>query len=261
MDDGTKRRLEAYLCECIDNVLARKREEWDTDVPKVASFKPFHQAFLSRNMTKMADFERSFSTIMGLAFEGCAFIIAESRFETAEKQKETKGGIPTDTDAEIGRLVAEADKGNVFPNYESEVRRIVELARHDQSKLIEKSVISDLYVRDRDGNQAFFEMKTPKPNKEQCLNIIRKHLWIHCLVNQPFPRTRTCYGMSYNPYGEGNRYRYSFATKYLDFPRQVMLGRQFWDFLGGDNAYSELLQIFSHVGERKVVEIKRLIGE
>lgn len=114
-------------------------------------------------------------------------------------------------------------------------------------------------MQDKNGNEVFFEMKTPKPNKEQCLNITRRHLWIHSIKKQSFPKTKTYYAMSYNPYGEGNKYKHSFSTKYMDVQNQVLIGKQFWDFLGYEGTYEELLEIFSKVGIRKTVEIKKLM--
>ena len=262
LDDKTKNNLESYICECIDGLLNRKRQEFGSVKKTDASFKPFHMALLSDNLIRMADFERSFSTVMGLIFEGCARIIAETKFVVVKPQRNLTGNIPTKSNAEIDRVITEINKGNIFSNYEDEVRRIVEFTNHDSSADIEKSVITDLYVRDKNGDEVFFEMKTPKPNKEQCLNITRKHLWIHSIVRQSFPKTKTYYAMSYNPYGEeGNQYKHSFSTKYMDVKNQVLIGKPFWDFLGGKDTYEELLQVFSKVGVRKTVEIKKLVDK
>ncbi len=261
LDDKAKKNLESYICECIDDLLGRKQQEFGLAKKINAGFKPFHTALLSDDLIRMADFERSFSTCMGIIFEGCAKIIAETKFVTVEPQKTLIGHIPTNTNAEIDRVITEINKGNIFSNYEDEVKRIIEFAKLDGSKDVEKSVISDLYVKDEDGNETFFEMKTPKPNKEQCLNITRKHLWIHCIEKQSFPKIKTYYAMSYNPYGEGNEYKHSFSVNHLDVNGQTLIGRPFWDFLGGKGTYEELLQVFSKVGVRKTVEIKKLIDE
>lgn len=65
--------------------------------------------------------------------------------------------------------------------------------------------------------------------------------------------------MSYNPYEEGNKSKHSFSTKYMDVPNQVLIGKQFWDFLGYEGTCEELLEVFSKVGIKKTVEIKNLM--
>ncbi len=261
LDDKIRENIESYLCEVIDGLVIRKKKQWESQSSSIAGFKPFHKALLSDDIMMTADFERSFSTVMGIIFEGCASIIAESRFETVRKQNDLIGNIGTDTNAKIDEIITGINKGIIFSNYINKVSEMVEFAKNDKSNPIEKSVISDLYVRDSKDNQVFFELKTPKPNKEQCLNITRKHLWIHCIEKQSFPKTKTYYAMSYNPYGENNPYKHSFSTKYMNVENQVLIGKVFWDFIGGNNAYEELLTIFSKVGIRKTMEIKNLIDE
>ena len=262
LSNNTKNKLELYICECINKVLDRKKRQWSSPRPqKDANFKPFHIALLPDDLIRASNFERSFSTSMGLIFEGCARILAEQTFPIVKSQRNLTGRIPTKSNAEIDRVITEINKGNVFSNYETEVKRIVDFTKHDGSALIEKSVISDLYVQDKDGIETFFEIKSPKPNKEQCLNITRKHLWIHSIVKQTFPKTKTYFGIPYNPYGEGNPYKHSFSVKYLDIEHQVLIGKSFWDFVGGDGVYEELLQVFSTVGVKKMAEIKNLIDE
>ena len=47
---------------------------------------------------------------------------------------------------------------------------------------------------------------------------------------------------------------------FFDVDKEVIIGKEFWDFLGGENTYEEILEIFRLVGERKGKEItKRLI--
>lgn len=97
-----------------------------------------------------------------------------------------------------------------------EVKRIVDLVNRDTSNEISKNVISDLYVKDKDGNEVYFEIKSPKPNKDQCLKVTENHLLIHCMTRRHFPQVKTKYGMAYNPYGEGNKYNHNFSKTFLD---------------------------------------------
>ena len=254
--DEIKNELKNYLCDTMDNLLTRKQTE-ESEGKTDSSHKPFHAALLSNDMLKIADFERSFSTVMGGIFENCSSIIAKSRF-TVEPHKELVGNISTNTNAEIDKTITRINKGDIFENYIDEVNRIVDFARTDTSDPVEKSIISDLYLKDKQNNEIFFEIKSPKPNKEQCLNITRRHLWIHAIKKRMFPETRTYFAMAYNPYGNGS-YKHSFSVKYLDISNQVLIGKDFWDFLGGKDTYEELLEIFTSIGKTKTEHIRKVL--
>ena len=207
-------------------------------------------------MLEFTNFERSFSTVMGIIFENCSSIIAKSRF-TVIPQNKLVGTIPTNTNAEIDKITTRINNGDIFENYIDEVNRIVDFVSNDTSKLVEKSIISDLYLKDKQNNEVFIEIKSPKPNKEQCINVTRKHLCIHAIRRRVFPETKTYFGMAYNPYGNSS-YKHSFSVKYLDISNQVLMGKDFWDFLGGKDTYEELLRIFTDIGKIKSTDIRKM---
>lgn len=260
LSNSTQKELESYLCGWLDALLERKKAAPNsTDNASKAKVKPFHESLLPDIFVQMSDFERSFSTTLGTAFEGCAEIIARTKFQTVTSQHKTVGNVPKDTETEIGKILHELYQGRVYENYENEVRKIVDFCKSDSSNKEERIIISDLYVMDKNGAEIFFEMKSPKPNKEQCINITRKHLWIHAIRKKSHPRIQTYFGMSYNPYGEGNKYKHSFAVSHIDVKNQVLIGKQFWDFLGGDGAYEDLLTVFKKVGKQKSKTIKNIL--
>lgn len=58
--------------------------------------------------------------------------------------------------------------------------------------------------------------------------------------------------MAYNPYGRDKiNYKHSFSTRYLDMKKQVMLGEEFWELIGGKGTYQNLLEIYYEVGREK----------
>ena len=44
----------------------------------------------------------------------------------------------------------------------------------------------------------------------------------------------------------------------FDFANEVMLGKQFWEFVGGEGAFEELLGLYARVGGMYAPEIARL---
>jgi len=117
---------------------------------------------------------------------------------------------------------------------------------------VERPAIADLYLKDKNGHEYFFEIKSPKPNKGQCLEVTERLLRIHAITQKNRPYVNACFAMAYNPFGERlEDYRHSFALRYLDMHHQVLLGAGFWALVGGEGTYEELLEIHCEVGEEK----------
>lgn len=257
LSDSVKKEIEEYLVKWIKELTTKKKKEYSkpTIQPKDAKNKPFHKTHLPKNTLRAFDFERSFSTGLGSAFEECGKIIAKTKFDVVKRQYKVENFIPADTINEVVKVIDELDKKKKFSNYQQEVKRIVDLVNRDTSNKVSQSVTADLYVKDSNGNETYFEFKSPKPNKKQCLEVTRQHLLIHCITKKHFPEVKTHWGMGYNPNGEGNEYNHSFSKSYLDIKHHVMIGKDLWDYLGGDGTYKELLSIFEKVGKDTGMEL------
>ena len=258
-------QIETDMCEWLDAMLKKKASEYtraSTDVEyaeRMGQIMPFHKALLPKSFARMSSFERSFSTLLGNSHERHSEIIAKPRFARTKQQYEIEGSMLESVDTEISDEVGRINKGHVFPDYFEVVEKIVHMEKQSSGKRVTRSVTSDLYLKSHNGEEIFFEIKSPKPNKEQCLNITRKHLWIHAMRKSAQPKVKTYFAMAYNPYGEGNEYKHSFATKHLDIQRQTIIGKKYWDFLGGEGTYEELLKIYRKVGMTKSKEIGKIL--
>jgi len=113
----------------------------------------------------------------------------------------------------------------------------------------------DLSFKDKEtGTIYFIEIKSPKPNKDQTHQTKEKFLFL--LATYPF--SKVYYALPYNPYGERKEnYKWSFTRMFFDLSKEVLIGKEFWDFIGGENIYEEILKIFKSVGKRKGKEITR----
>ena len=247
MDADIRDKLEEEVRNSMSALISRKSKEYK-EKSSTSEDMPFHEALLPDAVLHATNFERSFSTTMGSLFESCALIIAKPRFVVARRQYDVMGYIPADTIAEVEKVVDNLDKRSKFSNYQAEAFRIAKLARSDPSNGISRKIISDLYVKSRDGTEVFFEIKSPKPNKKQCLDVTRDHLLIHCIRRSSVHPTKTYYGMAYNPYGEGNPNKHNMVTTYLDAKHHVLIGKSFWDYLGGAGAHELVLSVFKKVG-------------
>lgn len=115
-----------------------------------------------------------------------------------------------------------------------------------------RDIIADLYVMGNDDVEYYFEMKSPKPNKDQCLRISQRILQTHAIRNLARPSIMSYLAMAYNPYGVSREdYKWSIARNYLPYEEAVLIGDEFWNIIGGPSAYEELLDIYHFVGKAK----------
>jgi hypothetical protein len=136
------------------------------------------------------------------------------------------------------------------PSLEQMIKAVLDAHREDD--LEERTARADLYVLAKDGTEFFFEIKSPVPNKGQCLEVTQRILRFHLLRGQPRPAVQAYFAMAYNPYGPDRAdYRWSFAQNYTPFEQAVVIGHEFWEIVGGPTAYEELLEIYQEVGHDK----------
>lgn len=137
--------------------------------------------------------------------------------------------------AELERIAREGDspsgREQIFGHFGNEVNAATRI---------------DLYVRTHEGETHYFEIKSAKPNKGQCIEM--KQRLLTALAIRRDESTHTWWGVPYNPYGRGE-YRHTYPLAFFDFDGEVMIGEPFWDFVGGTGAYEELLEVYRRVGE------------
>lgn len=210
---------------------------------------PFHFT-LFPEIIRFKALERSFSSALGSVFESAALTIGKSRFEVAEPQHVVSGRARAIAVSFIDQVIKDyettVNKKRVrVPNTAEEHRVLDELlGPGGDGELFQERV--DLFLKGSDGVEHYFHMKTVKPNRDQSNKAKRLMLRVHAL-RYPNP-TRVFFGMAYNPFGEGNAYRWSFATPYFDFDHEVLVGARFWDYIGGPGTFLALLDLCNSVG-------------
>ncbi len=76
------------------------------------------------------------------------------------------------------------------------------------------------------------------------------------LAQNPDAKINTCIAIPYNPY-EPKPYERWTMKGLLDLDFELKVADEFWDFLGGDRCYDELLNCFERVG----IELRPQIDE
>ncbi|MHC1588793.1 MAG: TdeIII family type II restriction endonuclease [Methermicoccaceae archaeon] len=216
-------------------------------------YKPFHAALIPPELLRLQSFFRSFSTSLGQGvFEYIAKLVAEAN----PRWRDVKANY--------------AFKANASPAVQSAVDTFLEdvISRRvppfptpafpEPNSQFIKEVVVDLSFKSRDGDLYFIEIKSPKPNKDQTRRTKEKFLFLLAT----YPNARAYYAFAYNPYGELKQsYRWSFTRQFFDLEREVLMGKQFWDFVGGKDTYEAILNVFEKVGREKGREITRRLIE
>jgi len=257
--------LESFIDSFVDRFLERFAADtpfWDPrpmrneDVD--GRIKPFHEAMLPEGILRVTEFERSFSTKLGDTYEAVAAIIGRSRWARSERNYRLRGSAATSALTVIDDIVRTIGSKGWPATY---VDLTAQVASTYAGSMVKEGAEIDLYLADDRGNEVFIEIKSPKPNKGQSLDCIRKLLLTHAIRRASAPRVRSYYGMAYNPWGGGRQgYKDSIGRRFLDFDTMVLLQEEFWDLVGGPGTYAEVVALYRDVGRRKAPEVLKRLG-
>lgn len=252
--------LEGWVDVLVEEIKSKSSTLKATDfrpprnISKDGNIKPFQEALLPEGILRINEFERTLSTKLGTSYEECARLIALQNFQVVERGYRIEGPVSRNAIREIENIANSVNTKGRPKNYLDLVKRIVTLSKNGKEEI--RSRVADLYLKDKEGNEVFFEIKSPKPNKGQCVEVIDRQLQIHAIRRTGPPKVKTYFAMAYNPYGNSRSdYKHSFSINYLDMENQVMLGKEFWDFLGGEGTNEEIIDIYREVGKVKGPDI------
>ena len=208
---------------------------------------PFHDALVPG--IRLLN-ERSFSTRLGNLHEHVGAMMAAEVHADARQALDLTGTIPVLSREFITQRIAQLERRQASPGALYERDQI----RAHFGNEVQAGTRIDLWISHA-GAQHFFEIKSGKPNKGQCVEM--KERLLTAFAIRRHENSSWWWGVPYSPYGSAP-YRHNYALSFFDFDQEVKMGRQFWDFLGGDGAYEQLLSIFEQVGGEFVAEIEAL---
>jgi len=252
--------LEGFIQGLIDEYKGRKILKPTSAVEYLSRYssngelKPFQAALIPPELIRINQFERGLSTRLGNSLEECARLIALEHHQDVRRGYDVKAEVSNAAfaEAELQKQNYEsaAKKEQAKPTFEQMITAVLNARCTDDLKT--KVVRADLYIMAKDGTEFLFEIKAPKPNKGQCLEVLQRLLRFHLLRGVNRPQLQTYYAMPYNPYGVINAdYKWTQAKSYLPFEEAVIIGNEFWNIVGGATAYEELLEIYLEVGRDK----------
>jgi len=213
------------------------------------SVMPFHTRLLGKDRMALFSFIHSLNTNFGTTiFEPVSIELAKPFFKTAETQQIAGDEITENAQYEIQRIMDELTAANIKPKKEDEIQAIRRVCREGNVRKVKPTKV-DVKLIDNNDCCYLIDIKTAKPNKGGFKEFKRTLLeWVACyLYKHPKAEIKTLIAIPYNPYAPKPYSRWTMAGM-LDLEHELKVAEEYWDFLGGNGTYNDLLDCFERVG-------------
>ena len=231
-----------------ETIRSSLRKRLTTYNPEPASM-PFHTRLLGKDRLALYAFIHSLNTNFGTTiFEPVAEVVAKERFKIAKKQVKSGTKISVKAEQEIQKIMDELIAANSRPDKPKEIEIIRKVCQSGEMRNVKPTRV-DLYLENDEGEIFLIDLKTAKPNKGAFKEFKRTLLeWIAVvLAENPTAKINTLIAIPYNPYEPKPYSRWTMAGM-LDLNHELKVAEEFWDFLGGEGTYNDLLDCFERVG-------------
>lgn len=247
ISDAIKQVIQTLMERVMDNVI--KNDPFIVDVHRAK--KPLYAALVPDEIFKGSHFERRFVTPFGGVWEKLALVAAMKGFGKSDLQKSITGNIPQERLRRISEVLnnlehATIGKERVRPDWDKEFIYILE----GKGELIPVTVICDVFAEDIQNKKRYaFEIKAPLPNSDQ--TKVSKEKILKLLSMQPAQVDAAYFVLPYNPYGKKADYKWSFPFRWFNMTQDkaVLIGEEFWDFIGGKGTYQLFISEINNLGK------------
>jgi len=241
-------KLQYEIHNFLKEKLLKKMDEYSLNADD--SSKPFQYALFTKKGYLAKGFIHGCEIALGNWHESIAKIIAAENFEVAEKLQGTsklKGKVTDEAQKTFENILSDLDSALREPNHKKEADEIFS-ASQNGNNIIDRIQTVDLFLKKDDGEEIYFEIKGPKPNKNEMRAAKRDLLEILAMKACEGKKVKIYLGMYYNPYYPKEYQRWT-CLKFFNKGQDFLIGKDFWDFLGGAGAYENLIKIYEDVGE------------
>lgn len=244
--------------QTIENVLRNSlRHKFQNYKPEPASM-PFHTRLLGKDRMALFSFIHSLNTNFGTSiFEPVALALASSKFKIAKSQSQAGTQMSENAQFEIQQIMDELTAANTKPDKIKETEIIRKVCQTGTLRKVKPTLV-DIWLESYDNEIFLFDIKTAKPNKGGFKEFKRTLLeWTAAiLAENPNAKVNTIIAIPYNPYEPKPYSRWTMAGM-LDLENELKVADEFWDFLGGQGTYKDLLDCFERVG----IELRKEIDD
>lgn len=250
--------LEINQIQNIEDVLRNSlRHKFQNYNPEPASM-PFHTRLLGSDRLALYAFIHSLNTNFGTSiFEPVAVALASGRFAAASSQQTAGLEMYSDAQLVIQDIMDKLTTASTSPCKPEEIEAIRAVCQSGEIKRVKPTKV-DVKLIGNDGAIYLIDIKTAKPNAGSFKEFKRTLLeWVAVtLAENPQANINTMIAIPYNPYEPGPYNRWTMRGM-IDLDNELKVAAEFWDFLGGEGAYNELLGCFERVG----IELRPEIDE
>ena len=233
----------------IEDILKKSiRHKFQNYNPEPAEM-PFHTRLLGKDRLALYKFIQSLNTSFGTKiFEPVALTLSREKFVISASGQRAGNKISSEAQAEIQRIINDLGISKTEPNKPQEIERIRKVAQKGEIVNIKPTRV-DLMLETEKGKKFLFDLKTAKPNADGFKGLKRTLLeWVGViLAENPEADVNTCIAIPYNPYAPKPYERWTMRGM-MDLQNDLKVAEEFWNFLGGENCYEDLLDCFERVG-------------
>lgn len=244
--------LSKNQCEKISELLSKKIENKLKNYGRETSSMPFLARLIQDNEKIAAySFIHSLATSLGMSiYEDVSLIIANETSDECFKSYGVGGVISKNQKVIINKIITELRNGNRKANIVKEIQEILNVSAYG-GKFQKSGNIADFYMR-RGEQEFLFEIKTVKPNIDVFEKSKTKLLeWIA----RERKSVNVFLAFPYNPYHPEPYLRFT-EVGMMDHPNDFLIGEEYWDLIGGNNTFSELLDVFDKVGKKFKIKLE-----
>jgi hypothetical protein len=204
---------------------------------------PFHSIFFSDEGLRAFKVQRTLVTRMGMKlYPKIAILVAQDKYSRAFLNYEIEGEADTGMISKADRILDELRTGLRKPDAVKEWNEIINSASGERRR---HKIRADLFIEDFKPGPLFMEIKSPRPNLDVCTESKKKMLYFK-IIN--FNSEVEAYlAFPYNPFIKRESYSHNFTLQIMDIQREVLIGEEMWDKIGGRGTFDELLGILEQV--------------
>lgn len=232
----------------VDTLKTTLRNKFENYNPEPASM-PFHTRLLGKDRLALYQFIHSLITNFGTTiFEPVAVTLASTKFKEAKSHIVAGTKISENAQYEIQKIMDGLTAATTKPNKLKEIQTIRKVIKEGKEREVKPTKV-DLFLRNHKDEVFLFDLKTVKPNLGGFKEFKRTLLeWVGVILfENPNAQVNTLIAIPYNPYEPKPYSRWTMAGM-LDLENELKVGKEFWDFVGGEGAYEDLLKSFEKVG-------------
>ena len=236
--------LDAKQKKALDDILEKKFKEKLTRFKRPEGLDKHFAAIhaIPEKDRRMYSGIQSLLTTFGQSFyEDMAISIASVNSDKAERSWRSNQMVSKDRTAKINDIINNLANKTSKPDRLKEINEILSVPNKNLTR-VDNGMIVDVYVK-QGNKEYYFEIKTVGPNirgfrshKEQVLTwVARADTDIHAALVLP-----------YNPYLPDPYKRP--GSEIMDLGEDLLVGKDFWDVLGGKGCYEDVGDAFRRIG-------------